>query len=346
MPSSNDILRRLAYEEYHRLFQAAGEPKFANTSEKMDLYHRARVNVLEGLLEREEAALILQWFRGDQGQACAKSGPLGRGIDELMLAAEEMFRRKGNLQAVRQMWREASRMRGTHAAHPSLPPVPPDDIQHGRFAFDNYERVLVEFNDDPEELEAIREAIEKLSRGVRNPLKRKKKKPKAATRRVDEDYFWELVATTRSARDPESLSDEALISELETLPGAEIVKFHRLLQKKLRILNTWDLWGVADLLRGGCSDDGFSDFRAWVIAQGKEVFERAQKVPEDFGIEVATRGTSLEFEQLLYAANAAYETVSEGESLDEKDSSGAESPAGEEWSEEQLPTRFPRLSKL
>jgi len=44
--------------------------------------------------------------------------------------------------------------------------------------------------------------------------------------------------------------------------------------------NKIDLWGAAYLINGGCSDDGFDYFRGWLIAQGREVFERTVADPD------------------------------------------------------------------
>jgi hypothetical protein len=42
----------------------------------------------------------------------------------------------------------------------------------------------------------------------------------------------------------------------------------------------WDLWGAAFVINGGCSDDGCERFRARLIMQGRDVFERALDDPE------------------------------------------------------------------
>lgn len=40
------------------------------------------------------------------------------------------------------------------------------------------------------------------------------------------------------------------------------------------------LWAAGYLINDGCSDDGFEYFRAWLIAQGREVFERVVADPD------------------------------------------------------------------
>ena len=41
-----------------------------------------------------------------------------------------------------------------------------------------------------------------------------------------------------------------------------------------------ELWGAAYLMNGGCSDDGFEYFRAWLISRGKKVYEQVLSDPD------------------------------------------------------------------
>ena len=43
----------------------------------------------------------------------------------------------------------------------------------------------------------------------------------------------------------------------------------------------YGLWTAASVIeRGGCTDDGFIDFRGWLIAQGREVYMATLKDPD------------------------------------------------------------------
>jgi Protein of unknown function (DUF4240) len=42
----------------------------------------------------------------------------------------------------------------------------------------------------------------------------------------------------------------------------------------------WGLWGAAYVIDGGCSDDGFDYFRAYLISRGRAVFEAAMADPD------------------------------------------------------------------
>ena len=72
--------------------------------------------------------------------------------------------------------------------------------------------------------------------------------------------------------------------------------------------NIAELWDIAGIMAGGwgCSEDGFIDFRAWLIGQGKDVFEKALVDPESI-VEIVEVGQETQSEALLYVAVNAYE---------------------------------------
>jgi len=69
-----------------------------------------------------------------------------------------------------------------------------------------------------------------------------------------------------------------------------------------------ELWDVAFILASGwgCSDDGFEYFRAWLIGQGKDVYEKALSDPESL-VDVVEFGQETQWEVLLSVAIEAYE---------------------------------------
>lgn len=88
------------------------------------------------------------------------------------------------------------------------------------------------------------------------------------------------------------------------------------------------------------------DFRAWVIAQGKENYEKALQDPQVIGDMVEPEeNTSAEF--VLYAASRALDHLGSEAWFNYRDSqpAGPEWPSGEPWEEagDDLKTRFPRV---
>jgi hypothetical protein len=90
--------------------------------------------------------------------------------------------------------------------------------------------------------------------------------------------FWELIRSTRRG-DPEE-HVERLVNKLAKLPEKEILAFGRWWEAAHRRAYSWKLWGAAYLMNGGCSDDGFTDFRSWLLLQGQAVYEAALKNPD------------------------------------------------------------------
>lgn len=67
-----------------------------------------------------------------------------------------------------------------------------------------------------------------------------------------------------------------------------------------------DIWALAYLLRGGCSDDSFDAFRGWLISQGRQVFEARLAEPDGFDVALH-HGESGGMDELRDAAPTAYE---------------------------------------
>lgn len=100
---------------------------------------------------------------------------------------------------------------------------------------------------------------------------------------VDTEQYWALIAEARArAADPSDA--EAVAAEASTLladyPREEIVATLQVFWDLMADSYRNPLWVAAYLINGGCSDDGFDYFRGWLVAQGREVFERAVADPD------------------------------------------------------------------
>lgn len=94
------------------------------------------------------------------------------------------------------------------------------------------------------------------------------------------DEFWAIVAAAREdAEDPDEVA-ERVSTILSERPLEDVVGFEQERRRLQAASYTWELWGAAYLINGGCSDDGFEYFRAWLFTQGREVFERAVTTPD------------------------------------------------------------------
>jgi hypothetical protein len=84
--------------------------------------------------------------------------------------------------------------------------------------------------------------------------------------------FWSLIDTSRAQAKGKSGRQEhilrRLLGDLSADDVAEFaIRYDNLIRKAYRT----DLWAAASLIGGGCSDDGFWDFRSWLVSRGKRV---------------------------------------------------------------------------
>ena len=135
---------------------------------------------------------------------------------------------------------------------------------------------------------------------------------------------------------------KALRASLERKPKDAVEEFSSHLAAEINKANTWDLWGAAYLLKGGCSDDAFLYFRSWLLTRGRQPFEDSLRDPETL-VSLVLRGQvdDFECEEVLSIASTVYEGRF-GESLALDIDQGE--PTGRPWKETDLPTRLPRLS--
>lgn len=164
---------------------------------------------------------------------------------------------------------------------------------------------------------------------------------------MDAARFWQMIdaSRVRAGGDPEKQM-ELLRGLLTELPEQEILAFDRLFNEHWVRAYTWDLWGAAYVIGGGCSDDGFMDFRGWLIAKGRQVYEAALADPESLVESMTDADDNGQIEGFQYVAMEAWEAVT-GEDWSDAPRSEVESPAkpsGEPWAEDEVAERLPRLT--
>jgi uncharacterized protein DUF4240 len=107
---------------------------------------------------------------------------------------------------------------------------------------------------------------------------------------VDISTFWDIIETARASAGQDRPFHEALTDHLATLTGRSILEYYERYEKMRGALYRWDLWAAACLIGGGCSDDGFIDFRAGLIARGREWYYRAAASPDNLAGHPAVAG--------------------------------------------------------
>ncbi len=159
---------------------------------------------------------------------------------------------------------------------------------------------------------------------------------------MQEQEFWSIVdAAHRVASADTDARVDALEQQLLPLSLSEIQGFQNRYDDMIHKSNRWDHWGAAYLMNGGCSDDGFRYFCHWLISEGRTTFERALADPESLAD--LPRQDYFELEAFAYVALKVFEDKGGGE-LERDFSIAMAMPAGEEWSEDELPTLHPTLA--
>lgn len=162
------------------------------------------------------------------------------------------------------------------------------------------------------------------------------------------DQFWAIVhAAKAQGGGTQAGMAAALERALVRLSvhdiGAFCVRFDDLQDSAYR----WDVWAAAYIMNGGCSDDSFMDFRKWLIASGRQVYEAALSDPDSLAsLPDALTAEGVTFEELFGIVEDAYERVSGGQERP-RNKRVAEEPAGEDFDfddEDEMRRRFPKLA--
>ncbi|WP_217573985.1 DUF4240 domain-containing protein [Streptomyces sp. GbtcB7] len=132
------------------------------------------------------------------------------------------------------------------------------------------------------------------------------------------DTFWDVIESARSAAaEAGKPFDEVLVGQLATRPPREILEYAERFDELHGALYRWDVWAAAYLIGGGCSDDSFMDFRAGVMALGREWYQRVAADPDSLAAHPVVRqsanaGDSSEvlfYEDVNYASARAFEQM-------------------------------------
>lgn len=162
---------------------------------------------------------------------------------------------------------------------------------------------------------------------------------------MSEELFWKVIDASRRGLEEQADQGDRLVRMLEQLDETAIVEWDRLLRTRLNEAYTWELWAVAFIANGGCSDDGFMYFRGWLVAQGRRYFEAALADPAK-AAKAVQPGERAEFEDILGVASDAWRARTGRDDFHEHAAPVAPvEPRGEPWEEEELPRRYPKLAK-
>ncbi len=165
------------------------------------------------------------------------------------------------------------------------------------------------------------------------------------------DEFWRVIARIAEAEHDPDAQIDALRSALHELSLDKIISFESAFRCYLNQAYTWDLWGAAYVIHGGCSDDGFEYFRRWLVSRGRGITEEALADPDSLARLIGQFGPdrTWEFEEIYYVTMDVFKE--KGGEGDVRDYSELEAgldgrrPSGEPFVEDgaDLARRYPKL---
>ncbi|GAB3275596.1 DUF4240 domain-containing protein [Actinocorallia lasiicapitis] len=137
---------------------------------------------------------------------------------------------------------------------------------------------------------------------------------------MNQDDFWAII---EEARNLGGSLHEALETVLAGMPAEGIVDYRQHYDEYKAALYRWDVWAAAYLIGGGCSDDSFMDFRAGIIAQGRECYQIAFTNPDGLANLAPIQASALAeddgedifYEEFTYAPSHAYERLTGNDDL-------------------------------
>lgn len=99
---------------------------------------------------------------------------------------------------------------------------------------------------------------------------------------MNTDDFWNLIERAQQVADLQNEASmmEALFWELTKLSDRDFFAWYRLQQAFMQLADTPKLCAAASIINYGTSDDRFTDFRAWLVMQGRAVYLAALADPD------------------------------------------------------------------
>ena len=122
---------------------------------------------------------------------------------------------------------------------------------------------------------------------------------------INKDTFWMLIEQAKEScgQDLDAFT-QWLVDRLVSMGPKQAQNFHDIAHGYQDLAYQYGLWNAASIMCNGCSDDGFIDFRGWLIAQGRDVYLTALKDPDSLADVPAYGGCS--YESLSYVGEYAY----------------------------------------
>ncbi len=124
---------------------------------------------------------------------------------------------------------------------------------------------------------------------------------------MNKDTFWRIIDEANSETDQNNQSAILEVTEKKLLAfsSKDIVDWHNIKRMYMDLAYRNDLWAACAATQSHSTDDGFIDFRSWLISRGKEVYMDALNDPDTLAGHDFAIGTA-DFELYGYVAYDCY----------------------------------------
>ena len=159
---------------------------------------------------------------------------------------------------------------------------------------------------------------------IKKRIGKERQNVKGPITEINKESFWDLIHEAKNACGQDMDAMLAYLKDrLVSMGPTQAQNFHDIIHAYEDLADKFGLWDAAGIMKEyGCSDDGFIDFRAWLIAQGREVYFAALADPDSLA-DVVPYGDCC-FEQLSYVGDYAYEQLTGKSAYDQTDWSAYE----------------------
>ena len=125
---------------------------------------------------------------------------------------------------------------------------------------------------------------------------------------MNKDQFWQIIDSVNQASVNKDRESHACIASeiLSRYSLEDILDWHLIFGEYSSAAYRYDLWVASATIGAHYTDDGFIDFRSWLISHGKEIYMNALRDPNSLAA-VPLNGEEPNFERFGYVAYHAYE---------------------------------------
>ncbi|KUY25708.1 DUF4240 domain-containing protein [Elizabethkingia ursingii] len=124
---------------------------------------------------------------------------------------------------------------------------------------------------------------------------------------LDENMYWSIIEKSLQNTNSQDEQEQFLIREISKLTPKEMIGFRLRTDKLLFDTYNSEMWCAGYIMNGGCSDDGFEDFRNWIISRGKDTYYKAKQNPDSLITVTDDNAEMYFFESFWYVALEAFE---------------------------------------